>query len=126
MPAAVTRLLTEHVRSLMALELLLLIRSEPDRERSADELSRELRSTSAWTKKELDFLVSRGLAAGTGASPKCFRYARGSAEIESAMDWLAASYHERRFSIIQLIYPAPSDPIRDFAEAFRIRKDRPE
>lgn len=37
---------------------------------------------------------------------------------------LVKVYRERRVTVISAIYEAPIDPIRDFADAFRIRKDK--
>jgi len=124
-PPEVARFLAGCVRSLMALELLLLVRSKPDRERTAAELARELRSSEEWTELELRHLAACGLVTVSGP-PLRYRYRKASDETEHAAAWLASSYPELRFSIIRTIYPPVSDPIRDFADAFRIRKDRPD
>ena len=39
---------------------------------------------------------------------------------------LAACYVDRRVTIIGLIYGRPNDPIRQFADAFRIRREDPD
>jgi hypothetical protein len=36
---------------------------------------------------------------------------------------LAAAYRESRVAVIQLVFARPSDPLRSFADAFRMRRD---
>lgn len=108
----------------MALELLLLIRTQPKREWSADELARELRAASEWSEHECTHLAERKLIATIGGTPTKFRYGPAQPELEEAVNWLATAYPERRFSIIQVIFSAPSEPIQSFADAFKLRKDK--
>ena len=126
MPSEVRAFLNSRVRSLMALELLLMVRAGSDREWSAAELERELRAATAWTERELAHLASHGLLVETSASPARYRYAGRGTPSDEAVEWLASSYPERRFSIIQILYAAPASPIEQFADAFKLRKERPD
>jgi hypothetical protein len=104
----------------MALELLLRLHADPTQEWTALELSRELRAGPEWTAQELRDFTKRELVAATDVQSPRFRYAPRSPELDNAVAKLAASYPRLRFSIIQIIY---SEPIKDFADAFKLRKD---
>lgn len=121
-PDEVKRFLAEHVRSVMALELLLVLRADPARTWTAEQLCRELRCGHDWMNRELARLAERGLVTKAEDSGE-FRYARNPVEADGPMAWLAASYPDRRYSIIQAIYAGPADPIKSFADAFRLRKE---
>lgn len=123
-PDDVRKLLTEHVRSLMALELLLLVCAQGEREWSALDLERELRSSREWTDLELRHLVGSGLITAIEGQPPRFRCHVHATDAKDAVAWLAKSYPERRFSIIQVLYPPAPGPIQSFADAFKIRKER--
>lgn len=122
------------VRSLLALELLILLRTTQDRLWTAADLTRELRATPEWTEQELAQLAERGLVEKRGDG---FGFARGpsAAAAEFAVGWLAASYPAHRFSIIQALYAPGEDTaaqrqlpgaIQSFADAFKIRKEPPD
>lgn len=123
-PEDVRIFLVDQVRTLMALEMLLMMLAEPGRAWSAAELVRELRCDEEWTARELERLVQRGLVEVAPGEPG--RY-HGKPSIASSppVAWLRAAYPEQRFSIIQSIYAAPALPWQQFADAFRLRKDRP-
>lgn len=141
-PNEVHVFLTGEVRSLAALELVLLLRSDPARCWSAAELGRELRTNTEWADGELAALISRSLVEpapqkGEAGAP-CYRFAQSkprTAATEFALGWLAGAYPARRFSIIQALYApsaaGPSAPgtsseaLKSFADAFKIRKEPP-
>jgi hypothetical protein len=137
-PSEVRAFLSQEVRSLLALELLLLLRTDLARQWTVATLSRELRATNEWTDQELARLVGRGLVQSTPSpdGSAIYNITSGPASFpqiaEFAFGWLAASYPARRFSIIQALYapkpatqPEKPDPLHQFADAFKIRKERP-
>ncbi len=123
LPAHIIAFLHEHIRSLMALEVLLLVRSDRNRFWTGEELAHELRSTSEWMDRELRELAMRGLLEPSAASPGAFRFQPIHPELKDAVDEVAACYAERRHTMIQVIYRAPPNPIQSFAEAFRLKKE---
>ena len=123
LPTDVRAFLVERVHSLLTLDLLLLLRADPQRRWSAGDLARELRCGLDWVEAELPALVGQGLL--LEAEPGEFCYKPVNVAADSILRWLADSYPQWRFSIIQAIYGQGSDPIRSFADAFRLRKDRP-
>jgi hypothetical protein len=123
LPLEVAAFITEYVRSVMSLELLLMMRADPRRSWDAGELSRELRSELDWTARELDAFARRGVIASDPEIPTRYRFAPADPSIADVLARIAALYPERRFSIIQCIYAAPSGPLKSFADAFKLRKE---
>jgi len=60
---------------------------------------------------------------GSADSPK-YRFNSSSAEAATVAD-LEKVYKMRRVSMISFIYSKPTDPLRAFSDAFRLRKDEP-
>lgn len=115
--------IARQIRSIMELECLLLLHKDAARDWTASELCKELRVDEKWATQELADLAKRGLAVPAEAAPTRFRYAPANATLKEVVDSLAAHYAERRVSIIELIYLKPSDPLQNFADAFRFRKE---
>jgi hypothetical protein len=115
--------IAEYVRSLMTLELLLLLYANRQREWRAPELARELRVELPWAERELRELAKRGLVNVAATDPPTYRYGPQRPELDAVTAQLAAIYPQHRFSIIQILYAAPSEPLQSFADAFKLRKD---
>ncbi len=120
--------ITDHVESVMQLEVLLLLAGQPGKVWTASELAQQLRIDMAWVDVQLRAMVSVGLAtlednsaAGNGAQ---FRYAPRTPELSATVDELAQAYADRRVTVIGMIFSKPVDKLRSFADAFRWRKDR--
>ena len=71
----------------------------------------------------LNDLVAKGLVAATGAEGP-FRYAPSRPERRAAVDALAEVHRTRLVPLSRFIHEhAQAQSIRDFADAFRLRKD---
>ncbi|HEX3716847.1 MAG TPA: hypothetical protein VH595_02680 [Verrucomicrobiae bacterium] len=55
---------------------------------------------------------------------KGYRFSPESSDLARLASELAKAYRERRVAVIGAIYKPTVDSIRDFADAFRIRKDK--
>ena len=115
--------IAERIDSVMALEVLLLLAGSPQRRWTADALAQELRIDPAWTAAQLPALASGGLLATDGGNGE-FWYEPHAQELRQTVDDLARAYADRRVTVIGLIFSKPTDNIRTFADAFRIRKDK--
>jgi hypothetical protein len=132
-PARVKQLITDHVDSVMQLEVLLLLAGQAGqaaRVWTAAELAQQMRVDAAWVDSTLRGMTGKGLVAvtdasggGSGAAPQ-FRYEPRTAELGAAVNELAEAYADRRVTVIGLIFAKPTDKLRSFADAFRLRKDR--
>lgn len=108
----------EHVRSVWALELLLLLKKDVARCWPPAELVRELRGSTGLVNDNLQRFERGGLAVHDEAG--CWRYAPAAGVIGALCDRLEAVYRERPVSVINLI-AAPRDPLQTFANAFKFR-----
>lgn len=117
-PAHVRAFIEGHIDSVEQLEVLLLVRARSDKEWSASEVADELRIDPGSAEQRLEDLAAVGLLAGSSPT---FRYAPANAELAARVDELAGMYQTHRVAIIAVIFSRPSERIRSFADAFRIR-----
>lgn len=110
----------EHVRSVWALELLLVLRRDPDRCWTVDELVRDLRASTPLVSTNLQAFERSGLAMRDDAG--CFRYAPANPVLDELCATLEADYRERPVAVINMI-AKPSDPVQSLADAFKFRGD---
>jgi hypothetical protein len=108
----------EHVRSVWALELLLLLKRDPQRCWTAGEIVRELRASQALVADNLEAFTRGGLVVLDDA--ECYRYAPAAPVLGRLCDELEAAYRERPVAVINLI-AKPQDPIQSLADAFKFR-----
>jgi predicted ArsR family transcriptional regulator len=123
LPDDVRALIIDRIDSVVQLEVLLLLYGDASRTWTAADLARELRIDARAAEQQLDLLCSRALLSCTAASPRTYQYVRRSPADDAAIEGLQRAYADRRVTVIGLIYSKPTDPLRSFADAFRIRKD---
>lgn len=104
---------------LETLDLLLLLQSNAARVWTVQQLSNEMRSSRLATESALGMLLRHGLVAKDGDT---FRFRPLTPELDQTTQRLAACYRERRTAVIAAIFSRPSEAVRSFAEAFRIKK----
>jgi predicted transcriptional regulator len=122
-PEGVRRLIAEHIHSVEQLEVLLLLRRTEGRSWTVDEVSNELVTQRDSVAERLEDLARRGFLARSGDPSPRYAYESGDEARDRDVDELADSYARRRVSVISLIFSKPSDTIRSFADAFRLRSD---
>ena len=106
---------------LETLDLLLLLQSTSKRTWTIKQLSDEMRSSALATESALATLLAQGLVA---KEDETSHFRPITPELEETTRRLAACYRERRTAVIAVIFSRPSDAVRSFAEAFRIKKGR--
>jgi hypothetical protein len=121
LPEDVRRFITQRIDSIEQLEILLLLRAKPDRSWSAREVSDELRTDMTSAAARLSAMAGEGLVKQTGDSEP--RYTVALTQEASVLKQVAEVYATRRYSVIDLIFSKPSDKIRVFARAFRIKEE---
>ena len=110
----------EHMRSVWAVELLLLLRRDPERCWPAEALVAELRASTNLVADNLAAFERRGLAVRDDAG--CWRYAPAAAPLDALAGRLERAYRERPVAVINLI--SRPDPIQGLADAFKWRGDK--
>src|SRR5579884_1936787 len=116
-PSDVESFIAYCIDSVEQVDVLLLLASRPGEPRTIDDLSRDLRSSRRSVALRLSSLVAHGLVARDGMS---FRYA-ASAEDDALVKRLANVYEQRRSAVIERIFKERPDPMRSFADAFRLK-----
>ncbi|AKF04421.1 hypothetical protein [Sandaracinus amylolyticus] len=102
------------------LETLLLLHSQRDRDWSPGEIAKELRTAAISAGNRVVDLAARGLLA---VDQSRYRFAPSSGELDAAVAELARVYRERPVTVIEIIFSRPSEVIRTFADAFKLRRD---
>jgi hypothetical protein len=110
------------IRSVWALELMLLLRGAPGRAWTEAELVRELRGSPTIAAEALDGLQAGGLVARLEDGR--VSYAPIAPALGALADRLAAAYRERPGRVIRAIAGTPSDRLQSFADAFRFREEK--
>lgn len=111
----------EHMRSVWAVELLLLLRRDPEHCWLPSELVAELRASTNLVRDNLAAFERGGLAVCDDAG--CWRYAPAASALDEMAQRLEQAYRERPVAITNLI-ARPPDPIQGLADAFKWRGDK--
>lgn len=122
-PQVVRAFLARNIESAELLETLLLVHSAPEREWTPEDVAGSIYTVPASAIRRLEQLVALRLAQSTGAADPAYRYSPGSADLADQVSALAAAYRANRVAVINLVYSTPPDPLRSFADAFKLRKD---
>jgi hypothetical protein len=120
---ALQKFILQYINSVEQLEILLLLKQDPAKQYSSEDIARLLFTHKDSVEARLNHLTANGLAETVAASePVLYRYAPRTAELDNAVKELARDYPAYRVSIINLIFSKPIDRIRTFADAFRFTK----
>lgn len=122
-PEGVRAFIAQNIESAELLETLLLVHSGPGREWTPEEVARSIYTVPAGATRRLEQLVGMGLTTSSGAADPAYRYAPATPALAAQVDALAAAYRAHRVAVINLVYSRPPDPLRSFADAFKLRKD---
>lgn len=109
------------IRSAWMLDLLLLLRRDPQRQWTAEELVREVRGSIALVTESLMSLKEIGLVALSDT--EAYFYKPESTELDELAAALGELYRQKPTTILRTIFTSPSDKIRSFSDAFLIRRD---
>lgn len=107
----------QHVRSVWAVELLLLLRRDPAQAWTAAELVRELRASASLVADNLARFQGSGLVI---PEDDRVRFAPANPPLASLCAALEAAYRERPVAIVNMI-ARPVDPLQSLADAFRFK-----
>ena len=123
LPANVEHFLSEHIRSIEQLEILLLLREKPEQCRTAADVYRIVRSSERSVTETLERLCQQGLLRRLEGTAPDYQFSPPNERLRQTVDSLARLYAERRVKIIQAIYSDRVSEVDEFAKAFRLRKD---
>ena len=120
MPAdrAVFQFIREHLRSVWALELLLLLKRDPERCWSTGELVSDLRASHGLVADNLAALQGAGLVIPDDRG--CFRYRPAAPTLAQLVEQLEAAYRAKPVTVIRWI-SAPTERLQSLADAFKFK-----
>jgi hypothetical protein len=122
-PSEVRDFILTNIDSIGLLEVLNLVFKKRDREWTSAQASQELRSSDQSTDRHLMKLQALRIVTKSTQSPPTFKYEPSDPKLASVLDGLIIAYTVFPIRVMELIYQKPSSVLRDFAEAFKIRKD---
>ncbi|HEU4407080.1 MAG TPA: hypothetical protein VFS43_17560 [Polyangiaceae bacterium] len=120
-PDELKRFVAAHLDTVDQLEVLLLLQRRPAEVWTPQRVSDELRTSPMSAAVRLARLCATGLCEEAEGG---VRLRPADASVERAVQLVAAAYRERRVSLIALIYARPPEGVRDFADAFRLKRDK--
>lgn len=113
--------LVRSLRSLWAIEVLLLLYRDADRPRTIDDLVRELRSSEPLVVDVVTLLEQVGVAARQADGS--YRYQAATPDRAALVAELDRIHAERPLALARAIHGAPDDKLRAFSDAFKLKKD---
>lgn len=121
LPVDVKELLTNHIDSVGQLEVLLIFFNHPEKEWSPVSISQELRTNVTSAANQMAKLASTGFI--KNVSGDLYVYDPVTEALRHKVEQLQHSYKEMSVAVISFIYEKPSDKLKGFADAFKIKKD---
>lgn len=115
--------MVEHVHSIGALDLLMLMRDDTERWWTVDDVRDALRCPPRWAAVHLEGMREGGLLAANGNSPRRYAFRPRDEPLRTAVDDLAEAYSTRTSDVVKLIFSVPGPELRAFSDAFRLRHD---
>ena len=119
----IERFLRDHIDSVPQLESLLLFWRHHPRRWTCDEMARELYVSGDWARNVLGALEDRNLIAPVDAQPESYALVLESQEKKVLLEGLSLMYRNELVRVSNMIHANASPGLRDFARAFRFKKD---
>ncbi|HYJ17186.1 MAG TPA: hypothetical protein VE170_16965 [Candidatus Limnocylindria bacterium] len=123
-PEEVKQFIFEKIDSVAEMEALLLLRSNPEASWSIASLAKRLYIDEGQTAKIVDHLCREGLLTISSNEQASYRYEPKSVELQNSVDRVAEMYTKHLVPISTLIHSKPRVRAQEFADAFRLRKDK--
>jgi hypothetical protein len=120
LPDDVVMFCQTHLGSIWALEMMLVLRNAKDRTWTVDRLVREMRAANQLVAGLLERFQRLGLVTETNGT---WRWDVQSPEMAALTQKVAEAHAITPFAVIQAIAETPEQRLRQFADAFRLRKD---
>jgi len=112
----------EYVHSVEQLEILCLFSEGGPKARTLSEVFRVIQSSEQSVARCLDAFCRNQLLVSRNSGS--YEFAPGKTGQGEMVAALTKAYRERRVAVIEAIYQRPGDTIQDFADAFKLRKDK--
>jgi hypothetical protein len=122
-PVNVATFVKENIDSVEQLEILLLLRSNPEKQWTPEDVSRVLSTSPQSAAARLAEFHSRGLLGLTASQKRQYHYLPRSPELDKTIGELAEAFTRYRVRVINLIFSKPIGKIRTFEDPFKVRNE---
>ncbi|HEU4344574.1 MAG TPA: hypothetical protein VFU31_23715 [Candidatus Binatia bacterium] len=123
-PEDVERFIVEKIDSVAEIEALLLLRNNPAEGWTTEKLAQRLYINEGQTAEILARLSTEGFLSATSDESVVYRYQPISIELQHMVDRVAKIYSKHLVPVSNLIHSQPKTRVQEFADAFRLRKDK--
>ena len=123
LPDDVRRFIDAHITSVEQLEALVLLKVDPSKEWSPQEVAKSLYTSEESVAGRLTELHKHGLVSEVRSDSKRYRLEPRSKRLQDDLEATLEAYTKRKVAVINHIFAGPSDEVQGFADAFRFRKD---
>jgi hypothetical protein len=121
---SVVAFVTDHVRTLAELQLLIAIIQSGDRWWDAGAAARESGLSVHEARRALDYFGAHNLLDIRITGDVRYQFRPGTSALRESAEACAAAFRARPLDLAQLVTgPSPSS-VRDFADAFRVRREK--
>jgi len=121
LPGDVDIFLRKHIDSIEGLELMLMLQQSSETDFGQEDCAERLGISTSTAKRQLELLTTGGLLTHSAAG---YRFAPKTDELRKQVQRLIEVYGERRIDVVNTIIGRSLDRIREFADAFRLRKEK--
>jgi hypothetical protein len=122
LPSDVVQFVNDAVDSIEQLELLVMLIESSDRWWDAVSAGRALGINPGTMQRDLERLATRNLLAVNLGNDVSYRFEPGSPSLRATSQAFAAAYRKNPRALFRLAVERQKRAIRDFADAFRIRR----
>ena len=124
LPDDIRRFLDGNIETIDQLEVLRVLGEKPDREWTAALLATEVQADPQAVAAHVAALQGRGLLTSFQRGTELItRHGARTPELQVLVGRLLQLYRERPVTMIKMVYERAKDPLRTFADAFRLRKE---
>jgi hypothetical protein len=123
-PDDVAQFILEKIDSVAQMEALLLLRSHSEDQWDAQALAKRLYIDERQTAEVLSRLAADGFVIAIATEPPRYQYGPSSQELRHMLDRVSKAYAKHLVPVTNLIHSKPKTRVQQFADAFRLRKDK--
>jgi hypothetical protein len=124
LPDDIRRFLDGNIETIDQLEVLRVLGEKPDREWTITSLAAAVQADPKLVAAHVAALQGRGLlTVVTRDTESITRYGARTPDLQDLVGRLLQFYRERPVTMIKMVYERAKDPLRTFADAFRLRKE---
>jgi hypothetical protein len=121
-PTDIRVFIARYLRSVGHLELMLFLFDGRDREWTAIDLAKEMRTNESLVEQQVSAL-NGPIKKTKIIKPEAFRFEAADKSLLELVAKLSSLYRSHRHAIISEVYSQPLATIQSFADAFKIKKD---